>query len=113
MARASAAKLPMILEPNSHFEEPYEEDMSGISLTPEEIGGTKLSESVKSWRTHQDQKPAYRSGDLVTAIDGQPAATLTEGHIERMFIQPAREFSLSIKRGDKELIVRLKLRRLI
>lgn len=32
----------MILEPNSHFKDPYEEDMSGISLTPEKNNGAKL-----------------------------------------------------------------------
>jgi hypothetical protein len=32
----------MILEPNSHLKDADEEDMSGIALTPEKDGGTKL-----------------------------------------------------------------------
>src|ERR1044072_6463724 len=32
----------MILAPNSHFKEPYDEDMSGISVTPEEYSGAKV-----------------------------------------------------------------------
>jgi len=103
----------MILEPNSHFREPYEEDMSGISLTPEEIDGTKFFRIRQVVANTAGSEAGLQAGDLITAIDGQPAATLTEGHIERMFTQDGKEFSLSIKRGDKGLIVRLKLRRLI
>ena len=51
--------------------------------------------------------------DLITAVDGQPAASLTEGRIEHLFMQEGREVALTIRRSDKELKVRLKLRRLI
>lgn len=103
----------MVLEPNSHFEEPYEEDMSGISLTPEEIDGTKLFRIRQVVTNTPASEAGLQADDLITAIDGRPAADFTEGHIERMFTQDGREFVLTIKRGEKVLQARLKLRRLI
>ena len=103
----------MILEPNSHFKELYEEDMSGISLTPEEIDGAKLFRIRQVVANTPASEAGLQSGDLITAIDAQPAADFTEGHIERMFTQDGREFALTIKRGEKVLQARLKLRRLI
>ena len=103
----------MFLEPNSHFQEPYEEDMSGISLTPEEIDGTKLFRIREVVTNTPASEAGLQADDLITAIDGRPAADFTEGHIERMFTRDGREFALTIKRGEKVLQARLKLRRLI
>lgn len=103
----------MIIEANSHFKEPYEEDMSGISLTPEENGGTKLFRIRQVVANTPASEAGLQADDLITAIDGRPAADFTEGHIERMFTQDGREFALTIKRGEKVLQARLKLRRLI
>ena len=103
----------MILEPNSHFKEPYEEDMSGLSLTPETINGTKLFRIRQVVANTPASEAGLQADDLITAIDGQPAADFTEGHIERMFTQDGQEFALTIKRGEKLFQARLKLRRLI
>ncbi|HKR83727.1 MAG TPA: aspartyl protease family protein, partial [Terriglobales bacterium] len=103
----------MVLEPNSHFKEPYEENMSGISLTAEEIDGTKLFRIRQVVTNTPASEAGLQADDLITAIDGRPAANFTEGYIERMFTQAGREFALTIKRGEKVLQARLKLRRLI
>jgi outer membrane lipoprotein-sorting protein/predicted aspartyl protease len=103
----------MILEPNSHFKDPYAEDMSGMSLTPEKIDGTKLFRIRQVVLNTPASEAGLQAGDLVTAIDGQPATDFTEGHIERMFTQDGREVALTIKRDEKVLQARLKLRRLI
>jgi predicted aspartyl protease len=103
----------MILEPNSHFKEPYEEDMSGISVTPEQIDGTKLFRIRQVVANTPAAEAGLKAGDLITAIDGRPTADFTESNIERMLTLDGREFALTIKRGDKVLQARLKLRRLI
>jgi S1-C subfamily serine protease len=87
--------------------------MSGISLTPEVIEGTKLFRIRQVVANTPASQAGLQSDDLITAIDGQPAANFTEGRIERMFTQDGREFALTIKRGEKVLQARLKLRRLI
>ena len=103
----------MILEPNLHFKEPYEEDMSGMSLTPEKVNGTKLFRIRQVVANTPASEAGLQADDLITAIDGQPAADFTEGHIERMFTQDGHEFALTVKRGEKLLQARLKLHRLI
>jgi hypothetical protein len=103
----------MILEPNSHFKEPYEVDMSGISLTPEDNNGTKLFRIRQVVANTPASEAGVQADDLLTAIDGQPAANFTEGRIEHMFMQDGHEFALTIKRSEKVVQVRLKLRRLI
>jgi predicted aspartyl protease len=103
----------MILEPNSYFKEPYEEDMSGISVTPEENSGSKVFRIRQVVANTPGSDAGLQADDLITAIDDQPAATLTEGRIEHMFMQEGREVVLSIRRGEKQIQVRLKLRRLI
>jgi predicted aspartyl protease len=103
----------MILEPNSHFKDPYEEDMSGISLTPEKTNGAKVFKVRQVVADTPASEAGLQPDDLITAMDGQPASNLTEGRIEHMFKQEGREFTLTIKRGEKVIQVRLKLRRLI
>jgi predicted aspartyl protease len=103
----------MILEPNSHFKDPYEEDMSGISLTPENGNGAKLFRVRQVVAATSASEAGLQPDDLITAIDGQPASNFTEGRIEHMFKQEGREFALTVKRGEKVISVRLKLRRLI
>ena len=103
----------MILEPNSHFKEPYEEDMSGISLTPDENGGVKVFRIREVVANTPASEAGLQAEDVITAIDDQPAANFTEGHIERMFRQEGHEVALTIRRGEKVLQVKLKLRRLI
>lgn len=103
----------MILEPNSHFKEPYEEDMSGLSITPEENSGTKVFRIRQVVANTPGAEAGLQADDLVTAVDGQPAASLTEGHLEHLFMQEGREVALTIRRGEKQVQVRLKLKRLI
>jgi len=103
----------MILEPNSHLKEPYEEDMSGISLTPEKNSNTKLFRIRQVVPNTPASKAGLQADDLITAIDGRPAAEFTEGRIKRLFRQDGREFELTIKRGEETLTIKIKLRRLI
>jgi predicted aspartyl protease len=103
----------MILEPNSHLKDPDEEDMSGISLTPEENDGAKLFRIRQVVASSPASQAGLQAADLITEIDGQRAASFTEGRIEHMFKQDGREFAITIKRGEKLIPVRLKLRRLI
>ena len=103
----------MILEPNSHFKDPYEEDMSGISLTPEEQGAMKVFRIREVVADTPAADAGLQADDLITAIDGQPAANFTEGRIEHMFTQEGHEFALTIKRDQRPIQVRLRLRRLI
>jgi C-terminal processing protease CtpA/Prc len=102
----------MILEPNAHFADRFDSDMSGIRLRAE---GADLKQ-LRVLRLVQNSpaiEAGLREGDLISAIDGRPAAELSLAEISQMFKQEGRECVLGIIRGAEKKQVRLKLRRLI
>lgn len=102
----------MILEPNSRFAQPFESDMSGMVLIAE---GPKL-DAFKIFFLMENSpasEAGLRVGDVINAIDDQPASTLTLDDVREMFKQSGREFLLSIKRGEQISQVKIKLRSLI
>ena len=106
------SRLRMILEPNAQFAEAFEVDMSGLDLATEGEGF-----SVVVVNEVENGSPAAEAGiqaeDTITAIDGRPAKEFTVTEIRKMFMQDGKEYLMNLKRGQKELQVRLKLRRLI
>jgi hypothetical protein len=102
----------LILEPNAQLAAPFEDDMSGIELVGDGPDfSTYLIDEV------QENSPAaeagVQGGDVLTAIDGRPASALTLEEVHQMFMQDGREYLLTLKRGDKTVQARIKLRRLI
>ena len=106
------SRKQIILETNRSHSEPYEFDMSGMSLAV-------ASEDFKTVRVRAlvENSPAteagLRVGDIITAIDGKSVAKLTLEQIRRMFRHEGRRYSLKIKRNESSLAVRIKTRRLI
>jgi hypothetical protein len=102
----------MMLEPNAQFSEPYEVDMSGLDLATE---GDDFSIVVVN--EVEKGSPAEEAGiqgeDAITAIDGRPVKEFTITQIREMFMQDGKGYWISLKRGQKEIQTRLKLRRLI
>jgi hypothetical protein len=101
----------MILEPNALFSEPFEIDMSGMELLADgDDLSTVLVDDVVP------KTPAAEAGvlggDVVTAIDNRPTKEFTLEEIRQMFRQEGREYLLNLKRGGKEVRVKIKLRRL-
>jgi len=106
------SRRQMILEPNAQFSEPYEVDMSGLDLS---AGGRGFSLVVVN-EVAQGSPAAeagIREGDILTAIDSRPTTELTVNQIRKMFTQDGKEYLIRLKRGRREVQVRLKLRRLI
>lgn len=102
----------MILEPNALFSEFFEIDMSGMDLLAD---GDDLSIVLVD-----DVKPktpaaeaGVRGGDIITAIDNRPVKEFTLEQIREMLRQNGREYLLNLKRGEKEVQVKIKLRRFI
>ena len=78
----------MILEPTSHFAEPYEIDDVDEHSAASDSG--------------------VRDGDILVAINGRAAAEFSLDQIRTMFMQDRREYSLTVKREGKPLPIRLK-----
>jgi len=102
----------MMLEPNVHFSEPYEADMTGLDLATE---GDDFSVVVVN--EVEKNSPGAEAGiqgeDVITAIDGRPVKQFTITQIRKMFMLDGKEYLISLKRGQKELQTKLRLRRLI
>ena len=86
--------------------------MSGMSLA---AGG----EDFKTFKVRAlvENSPAteagFNAGDTIIAIDGKSTAEMTLEQIRRMFRQEGRRYSLSVKRGESVLPLKIKTRRLI
>ena len=102
----------MILEPNRHFSEPDEFDMSGLLLVAE-------GEAFKILKVKHlvEDSPATRAGlregDVILAVNGTPASKLSLEQVRTMFKKEGQSYLLSIKRGAETLRIRIRLRRLI
>jgi Aspartyl protease/PDZ domain len=102
----------LILEPNAHYAEPVEYDMSGFSLRA-------YGDDLRTFRVYQvlDNSPAaeagLRVGDVLATIDDLPASRFTLEEIWQMMKQPGHEHKLSIKRGSWIGSVKITTRKLI
>ncbi len=106
------AHKQMILEPNVSFADRFEYDMSGIRLRADGADFKILRVS----RVVENSPATYagvREGDVVSAIDGRPAAEFSLSQISQMFKQEGKEYLLDIVRGEEKKQLKLKLRRLI
>lgn len=102
----------MILEPNARLTEAEEWDMSGVALTSE--GPTfNVMKVVRVRENSPGADSGLRPQDVIVAIDGQPATTLTLSKLRIMFTNEGREYLISVKRGALVVPIKIKLRRLI
>ena len=102
----------MFLQPNAHFDEPYDFDTSGLYVTAE----------GKDFRTFKVYKVVFgspadgaglREGDQILAINDQLAAKFTLEQIRQMFRQEGKEYSIRALRGDNIVQTKFTTRRLI
>lgn len=105
------ARRQIILEPNMHLAEAFEEDMSGLEFIAEgENFGTYVVNEIIA------NSPAAEAGlqeeDELTEIDDRRVTELGPERIRQMFMREGKEYLLSIKRGEQKLRVKIKLRRL-
>jgi hypothetical protein len=101
----------IIFEPNSTYGVSFERAFSGLAMVAE----------GKDYRTFRitdllDNAPAAEAGlqrdDIITAIDGKPAAELTLSKLNQMFERPA-SYKLTVRRGDQTLQFTLTPRKLL
>jgi hypothetical protein len=102
----------MILEPNKHFADPFDIDMSGVALITE----SPQFKLIKVQRIIEGS-PAAEAGlkpeDVILEVDGRDASAFTLHTLREMFKQEGRPYRLKIRRNDETLQVQFKTRRLI
>ena len=102
-----------LLQPNEHFGQPFEFDMSGAFLRAEPPDYRRFTVAGIT-----EDGPAAEAGllegDELLAIDGQPAGTYYDLETLRHFFrQPNRRVALQIQRGGQKLETTLTTRRQI
>jgi hypothetical protein len=102
----------MILERGKYFDEPEEFDMSGAGLS----SGGPGSQGIRVAGV-REKSPAAEAGlrpkDVIMKIDRQPTTALTLHKVKELFRREGKEYTLVVKRGERQLKVKLRTRRLI
>jgi hypothetical protein len=102
----------MFLQPNAHFDEPYDFDMSGLYVTAEGKD-FRTFKIFKVTPNSPGDAAGLREGDQIWAISNQPATKLTLEQIRQMFRQEGKEYSIGVLRGDNMVQTKLLTRRQI
>lgn len=102
----------MRVAPGKLFDAPYEYGMSGMVLVTR---GPGFHTFVVAYVIADSpaQEEGIRVGDVITSIDGRPAAQLTLSGIKEMFLVPFRRYRLGVARGSTESAVEITTRPLI
>jgi hypothetical protein len=102
----------MLLKPNAHFKEPYEIDMSGLELMTRADDFKVIL--IKSVLANSPAAAAgLREGDQLIAINNKSAARFNLAQLTMMFKQAGKVYPLTIKRGDRTIRTKLRLRRAV
>ena len=102
----------ILLEPNASFAAPFDYDMSGTFLLAQG-DDFKLFQVWRVLANSPATDAGLAEGDVITSVDGKPAAKLTLEEVRGALRAGERQVELGIRRGEKTMTVRLKLRRLV
>jgi Aspartyl protease/PDZ domain len=100
----------MILEPNAHLSEPIEAGMSGIDFDTEDCRPFKVTKVLEG---SPAAAAGIKAGDEIVALDGRPFKEIPTWEMEKLLSKNEAEYSLTLSRQGKTLIVKIKLRRLL
>ena len=106
------SRQQMILESNRYISEPEEYDMSGMLLIVE-AGDFKTFKVKQIIEGSAATMAGLREGDIISAVDGKSASNLTLEQVRQMFKQKGRSYRLTVERGEQNIQIKIKLKRLI
>jgi S1-C subfamily serine protease len=100
----------MLLLPNDRFAEPFEWDMSGLHLLPDEDGSLRIDAIVGGSPAAQ---AGLESGDTVTHVDGRPVSAGDLFAIRDRMKRAGGTVAVTALRDGAPLEAKLTLRRLV
>lgn len=101
----------IFIEPNATFAAPFERAFSGLSIFAEG-SDYRTFRIMHVLENSPGSEAGLQTNDIITAVDGQPAAQLTLTKLTEMFEQPS-SYKLTVRRGEQTLQVSLMPRKLI
>jgi hypothetical protein len=100
------------LTPNQAIGEPFEGDMSGLTLVAESSGYHEF-EICYVMSDSPASRIGLQKGDWLTSLDGDPATDLSLDRIRTAFRQEGAKRTLGIRRNEHSFEVEITLQRLV
>ena len=100
----------LMLEPNSHLSDPIEAGMSGIDFDTDDCRPFKVTNVLEG---SPAAEAGIKAGDEIVALDGRPFKDIPSFEMEKLLSKNGAEYSLTFRRDGKELVAKMKLRRLL
>ncbi|MCM2313595.1 MAG: aspartyl protease family protein [Thermoanaerobaculia bacterium] len=100
----------ILLRPNRHLAEPFEYDMSGLTLAQRDASGKELA-VLHVLPGSPAQDAGVLKGDVIVGVDGAAPPELEA--VRAKLGQPGGEVRLGLRRAGGEVVVTVKMRRLI
>jgi hypothetical protein len=100
----------MLLERGSHFDDPFEYDMTGMVLNPQGIDRRRVDSVLTG---SPAEEAGVMEGDVLVAVDGQSLASLGMDALRSTFQRDGAEVVVTLERDSNTIEKRFKLRRLI
>lgn len=102
----------MFVEPGSSFQEPYEADMSGLTLSGR--GAHFRTITVDNIATSSAAaKAGLEVADVIENVNGQSTASMTLEEVVNLFKQDGGQFLLGVRRGPEVVQLTMRTYRLI
>lgn len=100
----------MVLERGGMFSDPFEFDMSGMVLA---VHGAESRRVDAVLEGSPAEAAGVRAGDVLTAIDGRPIATLGPDGIRDALLRDGAEVRVTLQRDGATIEKTFRLRRLL
>jgi hypothetical protein len=104
------ATKKMYLAPNKSFANPFEWNMSGLTLEPEDTVGLAVTEIVPG---SPGAAAGLKEGDVVLSLNGEEVSGADRERVRDILRKEGQEVAVRYRRGDVTESAQLKLRRLI
>ena len=100
----------LFIEPTRKFNEPWEYNMSGMSLRR---GDGPYLEIVRIYPDSPASEAGLQAGDRVTQLNDRPSTDYTRTELKALLTQKGRTVQVGAERDDQRMVLSLLLRRLI
>lgn len=106
------ARQQLILEPNSTLDAPFPTDASGLMVLAKGAD-FRTFEIISVLAGSAGSDAGLQKGDVIESVDGKPAAQWDRSELQALFMRDGRRCRLVIRRGNRDLDVELRLRKLL